>query len=77
VIKNLIKDSYNKIFADLYKITEGKIILGGSTSLALLGIINRESNDLDVMITHEDWLNYKSLIVHYFQYALLCFMFIW
>jgi hypothetical protein len=67
VIKNLIKDSYNKIFTDLYKITDGKIILGGSTSLSLLGILNRESNDLDVMLTNEDWLNYKSLIEFTFR----------
>jgi glutathionyl-hydroquinone reductase len=67
VIKNIIKDSYNEIFNQLYHITEGKIILGGSAGLKVLGILDRDINDLDVMLTHKDWIVYKSIIESKFR----------
>ena len=67
MIKGLINDSYNEIFNNLYTITDGNIILGGSISLSLLGILDRPSNDLDVMLTNQDWLRYKSKIEKYYR----------
>jgi hypothetical protein len=59
MIKHLINESYNQIFNRLNDITEGNIIIGGSTSLVILGIIDRKCNDLDVMLTNDDWIKYK------------------
>lgn len=67
MIKGLIDNSYNEIFNNLHKITEGNIILGGSIALSVLGILHRKSNDLDVMITNEDWLSYKSKIENHYR----------
>jgi hypothetical protein len=67
VIRNLIKDSYNNIFNQLYDITEGKVILSGSLGLKLQNIIKREVNDLDVNILSYDWEIYKNDIEKSFR----------
>ncbi len=67
MIRNLIKDSYNKIFNQLYDITEGKVILSGSLGLKLQNIIKREVNDLDVNILSSDWEIYKNNIEKSFR----------
>lgn len=67
MIRNLIKDSYSKIFNHLYDITEGKVILSGSLGLKLQNIIEREVNDLDVNILAPDWKVYRSEIEKSFR----------
>jgi len=67
VIDHLIKKSYNNIFNQLYKITNGKIILSGSLSLKYQNIIDRDINDLDVNILSEDWEQYKSELQRVFR----------
>jgi hypothetical protein len=57
-----IKKSYTDIFEDFYNITNGNIILGGSLSLRLQGIIDRDINDIDLNITISDWNKYQSHI---------------
>jgi hypothetical protein len=57
-----IKKSYANIFEDFYNITNGDIILGGSLSLRLQGVIGRDINDIDLNITISDWNIYKSQI---------------
>jgi hypothetical protein len=57
-----IKKSYANIFEDFYNITNGDIILGGSLSLRLQGVIDRDINDIDLNITISDWNIYKSQI---------------
>ena len=61
------KDSYNKIFSELYNITNGSVILGGSLSLYYMKIINRNPNDLDVTMTLDDWMLYKKNIEKHFR----------
>jgi hypothetical protein len=63
----LIKKSYSDIFNELYKITNGKIILGGSLSLRYQTIINRDINDLDVTILAEDWDTYRNVLEKEFR----------
>lgn len=58
-----IKKSYTNIFEDFYNITNGDIILGGSLSLRLQGVIDRDINDIDLNITISDWNIYKSQII--------------
>jgi hypothetical protein len=60
VIKHLLRESYNEIYNQLYNLTSGKIIIGGSVSLRLQSIIDRNLNDLDVNILYDDWIVYKS-----------------
>ena len=67
MIKGLIDNSYNEIFNNLHKITEGNIILGGSAALSIQSIINRIPNDLDVMITSSNWLKYHSQLEKNFR----------
>ena len=57
-----IKKSYVDIFEDFYNITDGNIILGGSLSLKLQGIIDRDIDDIDMNITISDWNTYQSQI---------------
>jgi len=57
-----VKKPYANIFEDFYNITNGDIILGGSLSLKLQGIIDRDINDIDLNITISDWNRYQSLI---------------
>ncbi len=67
MIKDLIKKSYKDIFDNLYALTNGSVIMGGSLSLRYLGIIDRNINDLDVTFTLNDWLLYKSEIQKHFR----------
>ena len=62
IILPFIKKSYVDIFEDFYNITNGDIILGGSLSLRLQGIIDRDINDIDMNITISDWNTYQSQI---------------
>ena len=62
IIFPFIKKSYANIFEDFYNITNGNIILGGSLSLRLQGVIDRDINDIDLNITISDWNIYKSPI---------------
>lgn len=57
-----LKQSYNDILFDIYKITNGNIILGGSLSLKLQGIIDRDIDDIDLNILNSDWSLYESLL---------------
>lgn len=63
IILPFIKKSYVDIFEDFYNITNGDIILGGSLSLRLQGIINRDINDIDFNITKSDWDKYQFNIL--------------
>jgi hypothetical protein len=57
-----VKKPYANIFEDFYNITNGDIILGGSLSLKLQGIIDRDIDDIDLNITISDWNRYQSQI---------------
>ena len=57
-----VKKPYAKIFEEFYNITNGDIILGGSLSLRLQGVIDRDINDIDLNITISDWNRYQSQI---------------
>lgn len=57
-----ITKSYANIFEDFYNITNGDIILGGSLSLRLQCVIDRDINDIDLNITISDWNKYQSQI---------------
>jgi hypothetical protein len=63
-----IKPAYKKILKELYDITEGNIVIGGSLSLKLRGIIDREINDIDVSLTESDWLKYKPTLNKNFKF---------
>jgi hypothetical protein len=63
-----IKPAYKKILKELYDITEGNIVIGGSLSLKLRGIIDREINDIDVSLSESDWLKYKSILNKNFKF---------
>jgi len=56
---NELKAPYNDIFNDLYTLTEGNVIIGGSLSLKLQGVITREIGDIDVNILKPDWDKYE------------------
>jgi len=58
-----VKKPYANIFEDFYNITNGDIILGGSLSLRLQGVIDRDINDIDLNITISDWNIYESQII--------------
>lgn len=51
----------------LYDITDGTIIIGGSTALKLYGIINRDVVDIDLNIQCSDWEIYKNIIYKNFK----------
>lgn len=51
----------------LYDITEGTIIIGGSTALKLYGIINRDVIDIDLNMQYSDWEIYKNIIYKNFK----------
>lgn len=55
----ILKNPYNQIFEDLYTITEGNVIIGGSLSLKLQGVITREIEDIDINILKVDWDKYE------------------
>ena len=57
-----IKKSYSEIFENLYNITNGSIILGGSVSLRIQNIISRDVNDIDFGINKSDWDRYETKI---------------
>ena len=57
-----VRKSYAEIFEDFYNITNGDIILGGSLSLKLQNVIDRDINDIDLNITKSDWDKYQSQI---------------
>ena len=63
-----IKPPYKEIFKELYDITEGNIVIGGSLSLKLRGIIDREINDIDVSLSESDWLKYKLILNKNFKF---------
>ena len=62
-----VRKSYIDIFEELYNITNGDIILGGSLSLRLQNVINRDINDIDLNITKSDWDKYESDIVNRYK----------
>jgi hypothetical protein len=59
---NELKAPYNDIFNDLYTLTEGNVIIGGSLSLKLQGVITREIGDIDVNILKPDWDKYEFIL---------------
>lgn len=59
---NILKDPYNDIFDDLYELTEGNVIISGSLSLKLQGVITREIEDIDVNILKSDWDRYEFIL---------------
>lgn len=67
MIKNLIENSYNQIFNKLHEITEGNVIIGGSISLVILGVLDRKCDDLDVVLTTDDWVKYKTILENNFR----------
>jgi hypothetical protein len=63
----ILKEPYNEIFEDLYEITEGNVIIGGSLSLIIHKIIDREINDIDVNILKPDWDKYEDKLNQKFR----------
>lgn len=63
----ILKEPYKEIFEDLYDITEGNVIIGGSLSLIIHGIIDREINDIDVNILKKDWDKYEHILNQKFR----------
>jgi hypothetical protein len=59
---NILKDPYNDIFNNLYELTEGNVIIGGSLSLKLQGVITREIEDIDVNVLKSDWDRYEFIL---------------
>lgn len=55
-----LKKSYNDILFNIYNITNGNIIIGGSLSLRLQNIIDRDIDDVDLNILNSDWVKYES-----------------
>jgi hypothetical protein len=62
-----IRKSYANIFEDFYNITNGDIILGGSLSLRLQNVIDRDINDIDLNIKKSDWDKYESDITNQYK----------
>ena len=62
-----VRKSYVDIFEEFYNITNGDIILGGSLSLRLQNVIDRNINDIDLNITKSDWDKYESDIVNQYK----------
>jgi hypothetical protein len=63
-----IKPAYKEILKELYDITEGNIVIGGSLSLKLRGIIDRSINDIDVNLSESDWLKYEQNLNKKFKF---------
>lgn len=63
-----IKPAYKEILQELYDITEGNVVIGGSLSLKLRGIIDREINDIDVNLSESDWLKYELILNKKFKF---------
>ena len=63
-----IKPAYKEILQELYDITEGNIVIGGSLSLKLRGIIDRSTNDIDVNLSESDWLKYSQTLNKKFKF---------
>lgn len=63
----MIKTEYLEILEQLHNITEGNVIVGGSTSLFLQGIIDRKIDDIDFNISKEDWFKYEGKIQKRFR----------
>jgi hypothetical protein len=53
---------FNIIFNDIYQITDGKVIVGGSLSLRMQNIIQRDISDIDLNLTKTDWDTFESHI---------------
>ena len=53
---------FNFIFNDIYQITDGKVIVGGSLSLRMRNIIQRDISDIDLNLTKTDWDTFESHI---------------
>ena len=63
-----LKEPYKTTFNRLYELTEGRIILGGSASLKYQNIIERDVEDIDVNILHDDWVLYESRLSKDFKF---------
>ena len=63
---SFLNPQQNKIFFELYELTEGKIILSGSSSLALNGVINRPVGNINVNLNKED-VEYFNIINNEFK----------
>jgi hypothetical protein len=63
-----LNEEHNEILNDLVSITENNIIIGGSTSLILQNVINRNVNDIDVNIDTDCFIKYQSLLEKYFNF---------
>jgi hypothetical protein len=64
---DFLRPQYNKIVNDLYRITNGNIIIGGSVSLKLQNVIDRDCNDADFDISKLDWETYSKDINKIFR----------
>lgn len=53
---------FNQIYNDIYEITDGKVIVGGSLSLRMQNIIERDIFDIDLNLTKTDWDSFESNI---------------
>lgn len=58
---------YGEIFDEIYSITEGNIIIGGSLSLKLQGVISRDISDIDLNILKNDWNIYENILQRKFR----------
>lgn len=63
-----LDETYNKIINDLLEITEHNVIIGGSVSLVLQNIINRNINDIDVNIDEDSFTKYQPLLEKHFNF---------
>jgi hypothetical protein len=63
-----LDEKFNEILNDLITITENNIIIGGSTSLILQNIVNRNVNDIDVNIDRDCFVKYQSILEKYFNF---------
>lgn len=62
---DFITDSNNTIFNDFYNLTEGKIIIGGSSVLKYHQIINRKVGNLNLVLDIDDIGYFDELQKHY------------
>jgi hypothetical protein len=68
---NFLTEPYRNIFNKLYELTDGKIILGGSSSLKYQNVISREVKDVDVNILHTDWEIYEPKLIKEFKFYVI------
>ena len=66
IFLNFLGEKQNRIFNELYELTDGKIILTGSSVLKYHNIIDRNVGNLNVFINKVD-LNYFEKNHHIFQ----------